>query len=136
MERRAELILHSEQRLNGSVERFSQRSGGLLCETAEGVVLCYREEDGGPASLRFSGDTVALRRGGGGLLFRQGETCPGQVAVPWGTLALSVRTAYLRHTMTAAGGRALLRYELLAPEGSLGEFVLTIRVRVTDQGDG
>ena len=127
MERRVHLFLRSRQRLDGSSEHFSQRAEGLLRETAEGIVLRYREEDG-EASLRFAGDTVELRRAGTHLVFRAGETTPGRYAAPWGTLALSVRTDCLRHSVTMAGGRALLRYELLSGDASLGVFALTMQI--------
>lgn len=127
MERAVYLALQSRQWLDGAEERFPLRQEGILRETAEGLLLCYQEERG-PASLRFAGDTVELRRAGTRLLFRAGETSQGQYATPYGTLALSVRTDYLRHSVTMSGGRALLRYELLSGGGSLGKFSLTIQI--------
>lgn len=129
MERRAELTLQSRQRLEGVSERFSQRWAGVLSGTAGDVTLRYQEE-GGQASLRFTGDTVELRRPGTRLIFRAGRTLQGQYATPCGTLMLDVRTDYLRHSVTTAGGKALLRYQLIAEGGSLGEFVLTIQIAV------
>lgn len=131
MERRAHLFLQSRQHLEGGEERFSQHREGLLCETPEGIVLNYREDAGG-AALRFAGNTVELRRPGTRLTFRAGETRPGQYATPYGTLALSVRTDYLRHSVTMDGGKALLRYELLDRGGSLGTFALTIQITVQE----
>ncbi len=127
MERRAALSLQSRQCLDGVEERFSQHREGILSETAAGVLLRYREE-GGEASLDFAGETVELRRPGTRLTFRAGETSRGQYATPYGTLALSVRTDYLRHNMTIDGGKALLRYELLDGGGSLGRFALTVQI--------
>ena len=119
--------LSSRQRLEDGEERFSQEALGVLSETAEGLTLRYQEESG-ETLLRFSGDALELRRPGTRLVFRAGETCPGRYATPCGTAALSVRTDYLRHSMTPAGGRALLRYTLLSGGSSLGAFTLTLRV--------
>ena len=128
MERAVIWTLRSEQRLQGEAEQFLQHGEGTLIEEAEGLLLRYQEESG-QTSLLFQEDTAELRRGGTRLTFRAGEERPGHYATPYGTLELRVRTTYLRHTMTAAGGKALLRYELLSEGGSMGEFALTIQVK-------
>lgn len=127
MARAVTVRLSSRQQLEGGEERFSQTAPGTLRETGAGLVLRYQEE-GGETQLTFTGDAAELRRPGTRLIFRAGETTEGQYATPYGTLALSVRTDYLRHSVTGAGGKALLRYTLLDRGGSLGSFALTIHI--------
>ena len=130
------LTLRGEQRVDGAVYQTSHTVPCTLEITEEGAVVRYRE-----AAEAGLGETESVLRLGEAeaVLERTGDTrtrmrfVVGQrhrvdYETAAGVLRLEVRTTFLSHNVTAAGGKAMIRYHLSSGGETVANHTLKLNI--------
>ena len=132
------IVLRSRQMLDGEESRLEPRMPGTLSATERGWQLRYREPsgEGGETCLTVAEGEAALERSGPmgmQMHFQTGAVHPARCQTPYGMLELSAATEYLGDSLSAAGGRILIRYQLSAQGQPLGRFALQLHVQAAER---
>ncbi len=130
------LTLRGEQRVDGEVHQTTHTVPCTLEITEEGAVVRYRE-----AAEAGLGETESVLRLGEAeaVLERTGDTrtrmrfVVGQrhrvdYETAAGALRLEVRTTFLSHNVTAAGGKAMIRYHLSSGGETVANHTLKLNI--------
>ena len=134
------ITVRSQQVLDGETSLVEQETSGTLSAAENGWVLWYAEPaEPGDApvdnTLLLEENRATLTRSGAirsRMPFVPGETHQISYQTLYGTLDFSVTTDYLGHTVTANGGKVMIRYEMSALGKTMGTYTLKLHIRKKD----
>lgn len=126
------IVLEGTQTVDGESETTALDVWGELEETADGFLLCYREESGDKTTLRAAADRVSVERTGAfgsRLLLEEGRRHDGEIDIGCGVLAVGVSARVVRAACGADGATLELCYALELGPGVTTEHVLRAAAR-------
>ena len=131
------ITVRGEQRLGSDVTQMEHTVEGTLEQTGEKLILRYREpEETGLGKtdtvLTFREEEAVLDRQGAvtaRMRFIVGQRHRVNYHTPVGEMLLEVRTTFLSHNLTNAGGKAMIRYHLTSGGQTVGNHTLKLNVK-------
>lgn len=122
-------------------ETVNQQLKGTLVLSEEQVLLSYQEPEnmgGGLTRLTFRKEGAAMERTGqyaAKMEFQTGKSLPARYETPYGVPNLTVTASTVGHNLTAAGGKAMLRYTLTSEGMPIGTYTLKFNVKEITTND-